>query len=55
VVVVEVKGQKTEAYKMRMKIFLSKAKEFGVDEFVEVVGMKHTHFDCGSVKFYGYS
>lgn len=44
VVVVEVKGFADAAYKLRQKIFLSKMKDFGVDEFIVTNGKKHTEY-----------
>lgn len=53
-VVVEVKGDKTEAYQMRLKLFLADAHEkHGVDIFIEVVNGKETRYKCGSVKRVG--
>jgi len=44
VIVVEVKGIRTEAYNIRKKIFLSKMSEFGVDVFVEVIKSKEVQY-----------
>ena len=50
VIVVEVKGKKTEAYQMRKKLFIERAwVEYGVDEFIEVVNGESTRYFCDSV------
>lgn len=49
VIVVEVKGQKTADYQMRKKIFLSRAKDLGVDTFIEVFAKSIIKYDCNSV------
>lgn len=49
-VIVEVKGQKTEAYTMRFKLFLSIAyTKYKVDTFIEIVDGKATRYECASV------
>jgi len=49
-VIVEVKGQKTKDYQMRLKLFLSVAySKYGVDTFIEVVGSKSSRYECASI------
>lgn len=49
-IVVEVKGQKTEAYVMRFKLFLVLAyARYGVDTFIEVTNGKETRYECKSL------
>lgn len=49
-IVVEVKGKITVDYTMRKKLFLAKAKEFGIDEFIEVFAKNTFYYDCNSVE-----
>lgn len=49
-VVVEVKGHKTEPYKMRFKLFLVLAyTKYKVNTFIEVIDGKETRYDCKSI------
>ncbi len=44
VVVLEVKGFATTAYKLRKKLFLYQMREFGVDVFIELIGKNRYEF-----------